>query len=873
MSTIRGRIAAVVVSIGVLAISGVPVRAQSKMWEVTGDARADHLGDSLTYVPDVDGDGVVDILAGATNIRPFGHFGRAYLYSGATLTLLREFDGDAADDSFGKIVADLGDVDGDGVRDFAIAAPDRSVPGAPLGAIFIESGTGSILRTITSAKSTGHVGLEMSYLEDIDGDGVRDLLYDDQDAITLTAYTVFVVSGATGATIRSHSINSGAYGIALNRTGDVDADGIDDYAFYDNVSGGIGVHSGATGSVLFVIPSFPLVRPAGDVNQDGHGDLIFTDQSGSVPVVSGATNQTLYTIKGGSTLGLAMSRTGDFNGDGYPDLVVTHVPGGSNPYDANVYSGVDGALLAKLITGTGGATAHSLDATWDLDGDGVCDVLAGKGLIAPGGWDLNFGFPGAVSVTSEATQSLLGEVFGNAFASEVGFGFTILGDLDGDGFRELALLEPGGPDDTGKNVVQVVSGADGHELFRFGVAGSVDVRFGVGGEIVRVGDVNGDGVDDLAIETFSSNWIIGSAEIRSGTDGSLLGTLVPPAGFAQHIASAVDLSGQPLLAISASQPAGVYVFDLKTNALVTSFTGFTWYYASSVSGAGDLDHDGAVDWVVHDASSGTIDAFSGATGATLWSSSVTISDPSALVVGTGDLDGDGIGDVLVSVGGYVGGSMQALSGASGSQIFNMTSNAKGFGSSVVSLGDVNRDGISDFAVGASYANAAESGSVFLYSGATRALLDRIDGDAAGLRLGETLPKLPWGDDTRIDGDAIPDLVSGGIEFNDFRGRVQVFRLDDLFLQIDPSTAAPGQFVWLNTRGGPSGAVAGLFAVAIDGTPVNRFVAFGALDATGAWSIGATVPPSLSGHVLTFRSYAIGFQNKVVDSQDQTLTVQ
>jgi hypothetical protein len=866
MCTARGRFATVAGSIGVLALTGVPVRAQSKMWEVTGNARADHLGASLTYVPDVDGDGVVDILAGATNERPLGWFGRAYLYSGATMTLLREFDGDTAGDNFGKIVADLGDVDGDGLRDFAIAAPDRSVPGQPLGAIFIESGTGSILRTITSAKSTGQVGLEMSYLEDVDGDGVRDFLYDDRDVNTYTAYTVFVVSGATGATIRTHSITAGADGIALNRTGDVDADGVDDYAFYDNGSGGIGVHSGATGGVLFVVPlNYPVVRPAGDVDQDGHGDLILSDRNGSVPVVSGATGQTLYIIKAGSTLGVAVSATGDFNHDGHPDLVVTHIPGGINPYDANIYSGVDGALLASLSTETGGAQARSLDATEDLDGDGVCDVLAGNGLLAPGG----FGSSGGLSVTSEATLNLLGEVFGNAFASEVGFGFTILGDFDGDGFRELALLEPGGPDDTGKNVVQVVSGADGHELFRFSLAGSVGQQ---GGEIVRIGDVNGDGIEDLAVETSTFGWVTSSAEIHSGADGSLLGSLVPPAGFLQHIASAVDFSGRPLLALSASQPAAVYVFDLTTNALVTTFTSFTWFYASSVSCAGDLDRDGNVDWVVQDGSSGSIDAFSGATGATLWTSSVTFG-AGAGVVGTGDIDGDGIADVLVSFGGYVGGSVQALSGKSGSQIFKMTSNANGFGASAVSLGDVNGDGVDDFAVGASDANAAESGSVFLYSGATRALLDRIDGDDAWLQLGTTLPKLPWGDDTRIDGDAIPDLVSGGYAYDENRGRVEVFRLDDLFLQIDPSTAAPGQFVWLNTRGGRAGTIAGLFAVSIDGAPVDKFIAFGTLDASGTWSVGATILPSLSGHVLTLRSYAIGFQNKVVDSQDETLTIQ
>src|SRR5262245_19897215 len=98
--------------------------AQSKLSSVVGTGRADRLGRSVAFTPAVDGAGVPDFLVGAPNdYYSFAHLGtagRALLYSGATNGLLRTFDGDAEQDSFGTTVASLGDVDGDGVPDFAI---------------------------------------------------------------------------------------------------------------------------------------------------------------------------------------------------------------------------------------------------------------------------------------------------------------------------------------------------------------------------------------------------------------------------------------------------------------------------------------------------------------------------------------------------------------------------------------------------------------------------------------------------------------------------------------------------------------------------------------------------------------------------------
>ena len=845
----------------VLCFSAGPTAvAQSKLWDSIGTCEADHLGASVTFIPDLDGDGVVDVLAGATNQYPRGNAGRARVYSGATSALLLEIDGDAPTDSFGAIVASLGDVDGDGVPDFAIAAPKRSVPGVPLGAIFIYSGTGSLIRTFTSASPGGQVGLAMSALEDVDGDGVRDLLYSDWSG---TAFTVYVVSGATGATIRSHSSSDPTYGFALGRTGDTDADGVDDYAICD--AGHVNVYSGATGSFLFAFSGVEsIVRPAGDVDLDGHADLILAHPgTGLVPVVSGATGIAFFTITGGSTLGNGVSATSDIDGDGHPDLVVTRNTNNHDPYSTRVYSGANGALLRRY-----NATAtDAVDATADVDGDGTFDVVGGDDLFELNG--TGEGPNGVVRVVSGASGAGIGGALGTSFASHKGSSLTVVNDRDGDGYREVAVVSIGGVDATGGPIVQILSGLDGHELSRFTPTGGVQET---GHQLVLVGDVDGDGNDDLAVACANGS---GSTfvEIRSGRDDSLLGTIAPPTGGVADIAAASEVNGAPLLAMTTGNPTNVYVFDLSTGVVVTTYSG---HGNSLVSCVGDVDRDGFVDWVVEDSNAYAVNVFTGGPSpTTLWTFNGTGTDGIHSVTSTGDLDGDGAGDVLI---GWDGGiRVTARSGATGALLFQKFGQKKNalFGFAVSTLGDVNLDGVSDFAVAEPYAGPLDSftGSVYLYSGATAALLDRIDGDVADNLLGYEFAQRRWPDEPSVDPDGIPDLVVGANHFDSDRGRVDVFRLAPLFLQIDPPIVSPGQTVAIDTRGGPPGSAAGLFAVAFDATPIDSFIAFGILDSIGNWSLSGSVPPGFSGHSLTLRSYAIGFNGKVVASGDETLTFQ
>jgi hypothetical protein len=399
----RPLVAAVVL---VASLASEPANAQAKQWEVVGPGWTDCLGRSLTFTPDMDGDGLPDFLVGAPNnylrnSRP----GRALLYSGATNGLIREFDGDTPFDGFGAIVANLGDVDGDGVPDFAFAAPHRDwdVAGVPQGAVFVYSGAGNLIRSYTSIAQDGKVGEAMTTLGDIDGDGANDLVYSDLNA---GARTIFVVSGATGATIWSVRDTTFDFGFAVGRTGDTDADGVEDFAVCDAAYGGhVHVYSGSTGSKLFTFAAdVAIVRPAGDVDLDGHADLILCKLgSGKVPVVSGATGTALYTFTGNYFLGYDVSATGDFDGDGHNDLVVVLGKTRANPDSLFLHSGVNGALLQRFDLG--GIT--KIDATADFDGDGVADFLGGSGngglfIDGPAGFVTNRAIVGRVRSSDSA---------------------------------------------------------------------------------------------------------------------------------------------------------------------------------------------------------------------------------------------------------------------------------------------------------------------------------------------------------------------------------------------------------------------------------------------------------------------------------------
>ncbi len=376
----------------------------------------------------------------------------------------------------------------------------------------------------------------------------------------------------------------------------------------------------------------------------------------------------------------------------------------------------------------------AISATGDLDGDGLGDLLVGSGGNTGG----LAGPPGGARLLSGGTGLVIFAFANTQFGSGFGRAVSGVGDTDGDGVRDLLVGAPftaiGFVGLVGQ--ATVFSGATGLPLLTLSgtVAGG---RFG--SSVAGVGDQNLDGYADVLVGSPvepAPSGVSGTARILSGLDGSVLLFLTGPS------------------------PGSLF--------------------GHSVSEVGDLDGDAVPDVIVGApladpaglANAGEARLFSAASGALLY----VVVGPGAgdllgwSVGGPLDTNGDGVADFLVGApqsatflgGGPVAGPGYARlhSGATGTVLQTVTGVAIGdrVGFSVAWTGDVDGDGLSDFAVGAPDADSStsvDSGRATVYSGTTGAPLLSFEGNAPYSNAGWALTGV--GD---ANGDGIFDLAVG-----------------------------------------------------------------------------------------------------------------
>ena len=419
----------------------------------------DSFGRGVCNVGDIDGDGVIDLLVGASSDADGTVPGTVVMNAGAAWLIFLQSDGTPresvkysnltpgmpvleAGDYFGKAVTGIGDLDGDGVRDIAVGAPGDDDGVTDHGAVYILflNADGSIKARqkisateggFTQLYSQSEFGRALSPLGDLDGDGVLDLAASRMPRASIKWWpgTVYVLFMNADGTVRARRAITLA---------DVGLDYVLDNRFGFSLS-------------------------TRDLNGDGTMDLMSGDLTYDGYPIDGATNP---------GCGAVFFITLDPNGQAIEGWRITGGEAGFNeildPAD-HWGSGVDAPEI-------------------DFDGDGIYDLVVGRKRdddTSPGG-NTNGSSPfcpffatecldrGAAYILFMNSDGRTVRDFQKISDTEGNFPWVLdiddrfgqsvdtLGDLNGDGFMEVAISARWDDDAApGSGIVYICTISDG----------------------------------------------------------------------------------------------------------------------------------------------------------------------------------------------------------------------------------------------------------------------------------------------------------------------------------------------------------------------------------------------------------------------------
>lgn len=384
------------------------------------------------------------------------------------------------------------------------------------------------------------------------------------------------------------------------------------------------------------------VASAGDVNGDGYFDVLvgapYFDNPhsnegrlfvflGSAAGLATTPASTAESNKAETTFGTSVASAGDINGDGYSDVVVgapTYTNDQNSEGRAYVYLGSANGLAAspawsiesnQSISNYG----FSVASAGDVNGDGATEVI----VSAPNG---TFGQDdeGRANLYSGSVAGLATTTSWTAESNQVGgnFGRSVAsaGDVNGDGFSDVVVGAPkfdAGQTNEGRAYIYLGSATGLVSSASWTVDGEQNGA-NLGVSVATAGDVNGDGFADVIVGADGFN----AGQVDEGRVylhmGSASGPATTPTWFAESdrtaaafgasVAPAGDVNGDGFADVILGAPlfekgrAFVYLGSATGlaggPARFVEADQFNSFFAICVAGAGDVNGDGLSDVVV-----------------------------------------------------------------------------------------------------------------------------------------------------------------------------------------------------------------------------------------------------------------------------------